>query len=75
MVKIEVNKDELHMEIEGMGDEIIADMIVAIKGFYNALAKKDTEEAEIFRRTIFLREDLIFRTNDKSGDDSPRHKK
>jgi hypothetical protein len=75
MVKIKVNKGELHMEIEGRGDEIIAEMIVAIKGFYNALAKNDTEEAETFRRAIFLREDLIFRTNDKSGDDSPRHKK
>lgn len=63
------------MEIEGRGDEIIAEMIVAIKGFYNALAKNDTEEAETFRRVIFLREDLIFRTNEKSGDDSPRHKK
>lgn len=75
MVKIEVNKGEFNMEIEGMGDEIIAEMIVAIKGFYNALAKDDAEEAEAFRRAIFLNEDLIFRTHDKSGDDSPRHKK
>ena len=75
MVKIKVNKGKLHMEVEGRGDEIIAEMIVAIKGFYNALAKNDTEEAETFRRIIFLREDLIFRTNDKSVDDSPRHKK
>ena len=75
MVKIEVNKGKFNMEIEGRGDEIIAEMIVAIKGFYNALAKDDAEEAETFRRMIFLNEDLIFRTNDKSGDDSPRHKK
>ncbi len=75
MVKIEVNKGELHMEVEGRGDELIAEMIVAIRGFYNALAKDDAEAAETFRRAIFLNEDLIFRTNDKSGDDSPRHKK
>ena len=74
MVKIEADKSKVHIQINGMTNEIIGDMVESIKCFHDMLKNQHPEDAELFRRTIFLNEDLIFRTHDKSGDDSPRHK-
>jgi hypothetical protein len=74
MVKIEADKRNVHIQIKGMTNEIISDMVESVKCFYEMLKNQHPEDAELFRRTIFLNEDLIFRADDKK-EDCPRHKK
>lgn len=63
MIKLTINKTDLKIKIEGMTDDISAEMLMAIRLFNDSLKEKDEETARAFQRILLESQTYIFGHN------------
>lgn len=60
MIELTVKKTDLKIKVKGMSDDIIAEMMIALKLFNDNLKEKDEETARAFQRTLLESQTYIF---------------